>query len=46
MFYLKKRRRRIRGKKKYVAQQRVYLTKKEGFFFESFAKQTDALNKG
>ena len=26
----------------YVAQQRVYLTKKEGTFFKSFAKQTDA----
>ena len=31
-----------KGKKKYVAQQRVYLIKKEGIFCKSFAKQTDA----
>ena len=36
MYYFKKKR---KGKKKYVAQQGVNLTKKEG---KSFAKQTDA----
>ena len=39
IYYFKKER---KGKEKYVAQQRVYLTKKEGIFFKSFANQTDA----
>ena len=41
-FYLKvKEKKRKRKKKRYVAQQRVCLTKKEGFFLKSFVKQTD-----
>ena len=28
-------------KEKFVVQQRLYVTKKEGFFLKSFAKQTD-----
>ena len=32
MYYFKNKKKEKKGKKKYVAQQRVYLTKKEGIF--------------
>ena len=41
MYYFKNKKKKTKGKKMYVAQQRVYLTTKKEFF-KFIAKQTDA----